>query len=260
MDVLTIIQSQLGFFLLIFTRITGILITAPVLGSRNIPVYAKAGFALILSYILAPIVIQRNLAIVPEQIWAFVFLVIGELLLGLSLGYISSMIFYAVQMAGQLLDVQIGFGIVNILDPQSGQQLPLIGNFKYILSLLVFLATNGHHILLSALFTSFKIVPVGAVVFRPHLTDLIVDITFNVLIIALKISLPILAAIFLTDIAMGILARIMPQMNIFVVGVPGKIIVGIFILALTLPFYITLLEVGFSAMYKDVYRLLLTLS
>lgn len=92
------------------------------------------------------------------------------------------------------------------------------------------------------------------------MADLVIDITFSVLIIALKISLPILVAIFLTDIAMGILARIMPQMNIFIVGIPGKIIVGIFMLALTLPFYITLLEVGFSAMYKDIYRLLLTFS
>ncbi|EAX48650.1 flagellar biosynthetic protein FliR [Thermosinus carboxydivorans Nor1] len=260
MDVITIMQSQLGFFLLIFTRVTGILTTAPILGSRNIPVYTKAGFALILSYILTPIVVQRSHIIVPDQFGAYVFLVIGELLIGLILGYISSMIFYAVQMAGQLLDMQIGFGIVNIIDPQSGQQLPLIGNFKYIFSLLVFFATNGHHILLSALFTSFKTVPVGAAVFRPQLADLVIDITFSVLIIALKISLPILVAIFLTDIAMGILARIMPQMNIFIVGIPGKIIVGIFMLALTLPFYITLLEVGFSAMYKDIYRLLLTFS
>jgi flagellar biosynthetic protein FliR len=180
----------------------------------------------------------------------------GEFLLGLIFGFVSQLILYAVQMAGHLLDMQIGFGIVNVFDPQFGQQIPLIGNFKYIMALLLFLVTNGHHMLITALFASFKLIPVTGVVFHASLAEFIVDLVSGIFTIAFKISLPVLVAILLTDVALGILARTMPQMNIFIVGVPGKILVGIFTLSLAFPFYIAFLEVGFNGMYQSIYHLL----
>ena len=159
-------------------------------------------------------------------------------------------------MSGQLLDMQIGFGVINIIDPQSGGQVPLVGNFKHILALIIFLVTNGHHVLLSALFSSFKLIPVTGVVFHAALATFMVDMISGTFVIAMKISLPIVISIIITDVALGILARTMPQMNIFVVGVPGKIIVGLFVLSLALPFYIIFLEMAFNGMYKDVFQIL----
>lgn len=254
MDIFTFIQTQLGFALLVLARVSGIFTSAPIFGSRNIPAYAKTGLALSLTYLIAPVV-ERPPAI-PDNLYAYLFLVIGEVIIGLTIGFAASLIFSAVQMAGQLLDMQIGFGIINIFDPQLGQQVPLIGNFKYILALIVFLSTNGHHIFLTALVTSFKLIPLTGVVFSSALTSLIIDMISGIFIIAIKISLPVLVAVFLTDIALGILARTIPQMNIFVVGVPAKIIVGIFVLSLALPFYVMFLEVAFNGMYNDIYRLL----
>ena len=255
MDIYALISNQLGFFLLVFTRISGIFTAAPIFGSRNFPVYAKAGLALLISYIVFPLVYSAK-AVIPDQMLAYAFMVLSELLIGLLIGYISTFVFSAVQMAGQLLDMQIGFGIVNVIDPQFGQQIPLVGNFKYILALLVFLASNGHHVLLSALFDSFKMIPVTGVALNTHIVELVVDMMFTLFITALKISLPILSALLLTDMALGILAKTMPQMNIFIVGIPGKIIIGLFVLALAMPVYIAFLEVGFNAMYRDIYRLL----
>lgn len=259
MDLFAAIQTSLGFFLLIFVRISGIFIMAPVFGSKNIPVMIKAGLSLVISLILFPMFFQTNI-ILPEQAIPYVIMLLSELIVGWIIGFASSLVFSAVHMAGQLLDTQVGFGIVNILDPQSGQQVPLIGNFKYILALLVFLVTNSHHLLLTALFNSFKIIPVSGVVFNKAITELIINMVWGIFTIAIKISLPVLVAIILTDVALGILARTMPQMNIFVVGVPGKIIVGIFVLSLALPFYILFLEVAFNGMYNDIYRVLSTLS
>lgn len=256
MDIFTFIQTQLGFALLVLARISGIFIAAPVYGSRNIPSYAKIGLAISLTYLIAPLVSRPP--IIPESLYPYSLVVIGEVGIGLIIGFAASLIFSAVQMAGQLLDMQIGFGIINIFDPQLGQQLPLIGNFKYILALIVFLSTNGHHILLTALVSSFKFIPLTGFVLTGSLTNLMVDMVSGIFIIAIKISLPVLVAVFLTDIALGILARTMPQMNIFVVGVPGKIIVGIFVLSLALPFYVMFLEVAFNGMYNDIYRLLAT--
>ncbi|MDF2635338.1 MAG: flagellar biosynthetic protein FliR [Pelosinus sp.] len=255
MDFFALMQNQVAFFLLIFVRITGIFTMTPVFGSKNIPVSIKAGLALIITYILFPIVFNDTV-IIPEHFLPFIFMVIGELIVGLTIGFVSSLVFSAIQMSGQLLDMQIGFGVINIIDPQSGSQVPLVGNFKYMLALIVFLATNGHHVLLSALFTSFKLIPVTGVIFHTALATFMVDMVGGTFVIAMKISLPIIISLIITDVALGILARTMPQMNIFVVGVPGKIIVGLFVLSLALPFYIIFLEMAFNGMYKDVFRLL----
>lgn len=257
MDLFSLMQNQVGYFLLIFTRVSGIFSAAPVFGSRNVPQYVKAGTALAISYILYPLIFQSTV-VIPESFFPYIVIVVSEFLLGLILGWVSSLVFSAVQMTGQLLDMQVGFGIVNIIDPMSGQQVPLIGNFKYILALLIFLSTNSHHILLSALFTSFKLIPVTGVVFNISLSQIMIDIVGGLFIIALKISLPVLASLLLTDVALGILARTMPQMNIFIVGVPGKIIIGLFVLSLALPFYIYFLEVVFNGMYNDIYRVMST--
>lgn len=255
MDFFTLLLSHVGFFLLIFVRISGIFMMMPIFSSRNITGRVKAGFALIISYILFPLVFS-NAAIIPEYFLPFLFIVAGELIVGLILGFVSSLIFSAIQMAGQLLDMQIGFGIINMIDPLSGQQAPLIGNFKYILALIVFLATNGHHVLLSALFASFKLIPITGVVVNVAITKFIIDLIGGLFILALKISLPVIVSLLLTDVALGILARTMPQMNIFVVGVPGKIIVGLFVLSIALPFYIFFLEMAFDGMYKNIFSLL----
>lgn len=255
MDFFALMQIQVGFFLLIFVRISGIFMMMPIFSSHNIPGRVKAAFALIITYILFPLVFNST-AVIPEHFLPFLFLVAGELIVGLILGFVSSLIFTAIQMAGQILDMQIGFGIVNMIDPMSGQQAPLIGNFKYILALMTFLGTNGHHVLLSALFASFKLIPVTGVFVNVAVTKFIVDMIGGLFILALKISLPVIVSLLLTDMALGILARTMPQMNIFVVGVPGKIIIGIFVLSMALPFYIFFLEMAFDGMYKNIFSLL----
>jgi len=254
-DFFALMQIQVGFFLLIFVRISGIFMMMPIFSSHNIPGRVKAAFALIITYILFPLVFNST-AVIPEHFLPFLFLVAGELIVGLILGFVSSLIFTAIQMAGQILDMQIGFGIVNMIDPMSGQQAPLIGNFKYILALMTFLGTNGHHVLLSALFASFKLIPVTGVFVNVAVTKFIVDMIGGLFILALKISLPVIVSLLLTDMALGILARTMPQMNIFVVGVPGKIIIGIFVLSMALPFYIFFLEMAFDGMYKNIFSLL----
>ena len=241
---------------MIFARMSGIFSTAPMFGARNVPVMVKAGLSLLLSYILLPLLFDPNL-ILPDAILSYVALIIGEFLIGLIMGFACSFIFHGIQMTGALLDMQIGFGMVHIFDPQIGQQVPLIGNFKYILAMLVYLASNSHHLFLSAMFYSFKIIPVTKGLFQPNmLANIMVDMLAVIFVIAVKIGLPIVVAVFLTEVALGILARTMPQMNIFVVGVPGKIIVGIFVLSLALPSYIVFLEVIFSEIFHHMYRLL----
>lgn len=255
MDPFAILQEQFGFFLLVFTRISGFFVAAPIFGSRNIPATAKIGFAFFLAMIVFPAVPTTE-TVLPTGVLAYILMIMRELFVGMIVGFVSTFVFSAVQMAGVLLDTQIGFGIINTIDPQSEQQVPLIGNFQYVLAVLVFLITNGHHLLLAALLSTFKLFPLSGMIFRPAMADVVVDMVYGMFIIALKISLPVLVALLLTDVALGILSRTMPQFNIFVVGIPGKILIGSFILSVGLPFYIFFLEVAFNEMYAGIYRLL----
>lgn len=249
------LQSKMAIFLLIFVRVSGIIIVAPVFSSRNVPGPIKAGLSMFISLTVLPLLATQSPPVIPEQLFVYVFLLMSEVIFGMIIGFASSLVFSAVQMTGSLLDMQIGFGVVNIFDPQAGQQVPLIGNFQYILALLLFLIINGHHILLTAIVSSFKLVPITGVVFTGSIAQLMVDMVSGIFILAFQITVPVLAALIITDIALGILARTMPQMNVFVVGVPAKIIVGIFVLSVTIPFFISFLEVGMRGMYRDVYRL-----
>lgn len=255
MDLFALVQNQIGMFLLIFVRVSGIFTAAPVFGARNVPLLVKAGMALIFSLVLLPLLGQPS-PVMPGEFLVYFSLVIKEYLVGLIIGFTASLVFSSIQMAGHLIDTQIGFSMVNVIDPLFGQQIPLIGNFKYLLALSVFLATNGHHLFIMALVSSFQVVPVTQVVFRTTLAPLFVDFLSNFFIIALKISLPVVVTLLLMDIGMGILARTMPQMNIFIVGMPAKIIVGLFMLSIALPFYILFIEVLFNGMYANLNQII----
>lgn len=251
MDLFALVQNEVGLFLLIFVRVSGIFSTAPLLGSRNVPLIVKAGLSLILALVLLPLLSQQP-PVLPESVPMYFLLVIKEYLVGLIFGFTASFIFSAIQMAGFLIDTQIGFGMVNVFDPLFGQQMPLIGNFKYLIALFVFLATNGHHLLLTALVSSFRLIPAGLAVIPPLIAPFMLDLVAGFFSIALKISLPVLVTLVLMDVGMGILAKTMPQMNIFMVGMPAKILIGIFVLSMAFPFYIFFIEGLFNEMYKNL--------
>lgn len=254
MSIVDIVMGHVSLFLVILTRISGMLLASPIFGSRNIPKVTKIGFSLLLSLIVLPLLASSTINI-PQTLGSYAFLIIGELLFGLTIGFAISLIFYAVQMTGNLLDMKIGFGVVNVIDPQAGHQVPLIGNFKYILALLLFLLFDGHHILLTAVVNSFKVVPITQMEFKPAIAAMIVDMVSAIFAFGFQITVPVIAAIIITDMSLGILARTMPQMNVFVVGIPGKIIIGILLLTVTLPFFKNFLEVGLHGTFRDVYRL-----
>ena len=261
LDLYDILQNHIGIFLLILTRVSGIFIMAPFFGSKNTPAKIRSALSLAITLVLFPTIMASGMKVaLPMTLLGYVVAVASELFVGWVIGFVAYLTFAAILMAGQLLDMQVGFGVVNVLDPTSGQQVPLIGSFKYNLALLIFLVTNSHYIVLTALVDSFTIIPIIGMHLTTALTDLMIAMTWGTFTIAIKISIPIIFAIILMDVALGVLARTMPQMNIFVVGVPAKIFVGLFVLSVTLPFYILFLDVAFHEMYTNLYNLLRTLS
>lgn len=249
--------EQIAKLLLIVVRISGMFLIAPVFGMRGVPAHLKIGLAFFAGLIALPGVpsVQEWSAMFGNPVWLLL-MVVKELAVGLVIGYTAALIFSAIQVAGQFIDLQIGFSIVNVMDPQTGFHMPIIGSFKNLLALLLFLGINGHYGLITAIMQSFQFVPLGGFAVTEGLLEFFFKSFSFMFLLALKISMPVVAALFLTDVGFAIMARTVPQMNIFVVGLPVKLLMGLLMLFLTMPFLVYFFRDLFFLMFRQVDALL----
>ena len=247
--------SELEVFFLIFIRMAGFFSIAPLFGRQNVPQYIKIGFSILLTLILYNTLNITGLDF-EGGIYGYVQKIVIELLAGLILGFISFAMFTAIYVAGQLIDMQIGFGMVNVLDPLSNIQIPITSNFYFILSMIAFLAFKGHHMLIKTLFESYKYIPIGSVNFTDNIVSKAVGIFGNIFVMGFKIAAPITAAIIITDIALGVISRTVPQFNVFVVGMPLKIALGLVIIIITIPIFMELTGELFYDMDKEMFNVI----
>lgn len=241
MDLYAQAVERFPVFMLIAMRTGAILFVSPVFGARFVPAQWKVVFTILLSLLILPLVASPAGG-TPGDLLPWAAAAVKELAVGLLLGFIANLVLAAVQAAGELLDINLGFGIANILDPQSGQTVPLMGNFHQVLAMLVFLTVNAHHVFLSALVTSFQVVPLGAAQAEPGLRDAVLQMFAGLFVTALKLAAPVLGALFITDFALGIISRAVPQMNLFAVGLPVKLLIGLLVLAASMPVFVALTD------------------
>lgn len=253
-DVLYTLMDKFSLFLLVLVRMSSLFVITPVFGGRNVPSYLKIAFAFFCSIILTTLL--KDVTVEYVNIYEYAGLILKELAIGIILGYTSNLVFSALYIAGQIIDTQIGFGMVNVLDPMQDSQVPLTGNFMYIISLVFFLILNGHHILLTALFKSYNVLPINSFVFNDVLFNNLLNVFFETFAIGFKISIPILAASLLAEVAMGILAKTVPQMNVFVVGIPLKLGVGLLTFIAMIPMLISTMNIIFDKMYGYIYLII----
>ena len=251
-DFYDILQNHISAFLLVLSRTSGIFLISPFFGSMNVPILFRVATAVTITFLLVPIVNIENFVDMPSTILMYAATVLKEIFVGWIIGLVAFISFSAINMAGKVMDMQVGFAIVNVMDPTSGQQVPLIGSFLYNLGIMIFLATNGHHMIVAALVESFKVIPLLGMEWSPSTTTLIGDLTAGIFSTGMKIAMPVTFAILMTNVGLGILARTMPQMNIFVVGIPMHLMIGIFMLSMMVPFYVLFLDVVFNAMYGNI--------
>ena len=218
--------------LLIFVRVSAFFVTIPLFSYKTIPSQLKIVLAFVLSWMMYYTFSIEAFTINGD----YLLLVLKEAIVGLVLGLVVYIVFSAVQIAGGFIDFQMGFAMANIVDPQTGAQSPLMGQFFNFLLLLVFLTINGHHLVLDGIFYSYQFMPIDQ--FFPKFGDVesieyIMKLFVAVFAIAFQMSAPIIATLFLVTLALGITGKTVPQLNIFVVGFPIKIAVG-FILLVTM--------------------------
>lgn len=245
------IVDQIDVFLLIMVRITAFFLITPIFGRRSIPNIFKIGFAMLIAIMIAStmdITIDKRY----NNMISYTLLVFAEFMAGMILSYVTYLAFLALYMAGQIIDMQIGFGMVNVIDPQSNIQIPLTANFYNIIAILAFLAIDGHHLLVSAIYYSFNVLPLGGFNINDVVAGDIIRIFSESFALGFKIAAPIVVVIFIINLALGILARTVPQMNVFFVGLPLKIFVGLAMLALMFPLFSYIMDSLTDNMFKNI--------
>jgi len=247
--------EQAEIFILTFLRVSAMIITIPILGDISVPVRVKGGLALLITFLIFPFV-QTDAWRLSSDILSLILRMAGEILIGTMVGFAGRLIFDGIQLAGQLIGFQMGFSIVNVIDPVNNEQVSIISQFQYLIAMLIFLVMNGHHIFLYAIAESFRILPPLGFHFSGELMQLVLVFVRNMLEVAIKTGAPIIAVLLFMSVGMGLVARTVPQINIFIVGFPLQIAVGLIGIGVTLPIFLRVVETNFSNLEGEIISLL----
>jgi flagellar biosynthetic protein FliR len=226
--------SQFIVFIMIFARVASMIAVAPLFGHQAIPTQIKVALAAFLAFVLFPM--QASMAFkVDIKIIGIVVLVLQEICVGLLIGFAIGLIFDGIRYAGELIGFDMGFSIASVYDPETNSSMPIISEMLYTFMALLFLSLNGHHFVLQAVQLSYKAAPIGSFTMSMVLSDKLIHLTGLMFVIGVKFAAPAMVAMFLTNIALGIMTRVVPQMNIFGVAFPLKIGVGLIVLVTSIP-------------------------
>jgi flagellar biosynthetic protein FliR len=231
----------------------------PIFDSRGIPFFLKISLALATCMVLFPL-LKLDVVPVTSDLFTLGIIAAGEILLGLAIGFSVKLLFAGIQLAGQLAGYQMGLAIANVMDPATSEQVPLLAQFNNLIGLLVFLSINAHYWFIKALTESFRLVPPLNVNFDSSLMEQLIQLSGNMFVIAVQLGAPVIAAMLLTSVAFGLVARTVPQMNVFIVAMPLKIGVGLLFIGLGLPFFSAFLKNIFSDLGQDIVLMLKAMS
>lgn len=232
-EIINISPDQFKVFLLVLTRVGVILFLFPIFGTQVLPGLVKTGLALVISLGLYTVVTIDPL-LFPNSLAGFLIFMVSELIVGAVLGLSVRLFFTAIQLAGQLVSFQMGFAMINVIDPQSGGQVSILDQIAYWVVLLVFLLLGGHHIMIYAISESFQMIDVGTVSLQKELMEKFLTLSADIFIISLKIGAPGMVALLFVSTAFGLSAKFSPQMNILIAAFPVNIVVGLFFFGISL--------------------------
>ncbi|MHB1333563.1 MAG: flagellar biosynthetic protein FliR [Sulfuriferula sp.] len=234
------LNTWIAAFLWPLTRILGLIAVAPVFGNTSIPVQVKIGIGAMLTLIIAPTI--PALPSVEPMSFAGLFILMQQLIIGLGMGFAMRVIFAAVEMAGAITGMTMGLSFASFFDPQSQGQSNFVSQFLSILATLAFLALNGHLLLLAVLAHSFTTLPISTSPMNGQVFKQIADWGGMIFSAGVQLSLPMVAALLITNIALGILTRAAPQLNLFGIGFPITLTIGFVVIGLALPYLATPLQ------------------
>ena len=256
---LNISLPQIQLFFLVFLRVGAILMSIPVFDSKSVPLFFKVSLAFTTSMVLFPLLELAPLPVLNNLV-AMGVSAAGEILLGLVIGFSVKLIFAGIQLAGQLAGYQMGMALANVMDPSASQQVPLLAQFNNLIALLIFITINAHYWFVRALAHSFQLVPPLNVNFSGSLMEHLIRMSGNMFVIGIQIGAPVIAALLITSVAFGLIARTVPQMNVFIVAMPLKIGIGLLFLGFSLPYFSAFLKKIFNGLGENIIYMLKAMS
>lgn len=233
------LNAWLAMFLWPFVRILAILATDPVFGNRSVPARVKIGLAGVMAVLVAP-TLDMPPPVEPGSA-AGLLILAKEVLIGSAIGFSMRVVFTAVEMAGHLAGLGMGLGFATFYDPQNSAQMPIVAQFTSLLAILMFLAINGHQMVILTLAESFQVLPVGSAGHAPQAWHAVALWGGEIFRVGVLLSLPVVTALLMTNLSIGVMTRAAPQLNIFAVGFPITLMVGFFVLMLSLPLILPLI-------------------
>jgi len=232
-------------FLLCLLRVAALVTAIPVFGGRQVPAQFRIGLIAAVTLMLFPLMEPLT----PEitlTMPGFGLLIVGEVLLGLLLGLSARLIFTAVELGGNVIGTKMGFAAANVFDPQSQQQVALMSRFQNLFAMLIFLALNGHHIFLRLIIKSYTILPVGYFDFSGGAMEFLTNLTSSMFVLGVQFAAPVLAILIITSLVLGVMARVFPQLNVFMLSFPVNIGIAFLVIGLTLNLSVLLLRREFD--------------
>ena len=252
---------DLGFFvaiILISLRLFAFTLVVPIFFPQGTPPILKVMFTVILAYIIAPGLNFDNLYDINNDFQLIVY-ALSEFTTGLTFGFITSICFYCIRVAGSLIDMQIGLSMLSMFDPTANSSVTFMERLLYWFSLVIFFIVDAHHILIKTLVESFNTVDIGRFIISQNSAMHVVEVFIKYFELGLRIAIPIVLIIILTDLVLGLVAKTVPQLNVMILGLPIKILLGLSVVSLSLPFFYDILGTAFDnipSSIRQLYKLL----
>ena len=241
-------------FLICATRTAALVGSMPVFSGAQTPMRFKAALALVFSLVVFPVV-EPFLPKMPFEPWSLALLLAREVTLGVMVGFVARLIFTAVEFGGTIIGYQMGFAAANVFDPQNQRQVSLMSQFQNVFAILIFMALNGHFLLLQAMVESYRLLPPGSEDFSGRAIPYLLELTGRMFVLGVKFSAPILAVLLLSGLILGVMARVFPQLNVFMLSYPVNIGLAFLVMGLTLNMVAGLLSREFTNLGGQVMEL-----
>jgi flagellar biosynthetic protein FliR len=251
MEILNVIDPiEFRTYMLVLLRFSIILFMFPVFSSSVFPATLKVGFAMVVSLLFYSVV-EVDITRFPLSVVATGLLIFAEALIGLTLGLCLRVFFASVQLAGQIIGFQMGFAMINVVDPMTGANVTIMDQLAYWVSLLTFLLLNGHHIMFLAIIESFELVPIGSFMMQEAIMAKYVELGAQMFLLSIKIGAPVIASLGFVSVGFGLISKFAPQMNVMIVAFPLKIVAGLLLFSLVLQIVVMMTK-NYVAHFKEL--------
>ena len=244
-------------FMFVFIRMISFFGIVNIFFPKGMPNTAKVAFSAIMAFMLLPGINQGAFSV--NNNLQLILIIGSEITTGLTLGFLTNLCFNSIKMAGQIIDTEVGFGMISLFDPTTSSNATFIENLLYWFSIMLFFITDTHHVLITQLIKSFQVVPIGKFILSPKSTTVILEVFIKYFAIGLRIAVPIVFIILITDLTMGLIARTVPQLNVMILGLPIKIVLGLTCLSLALPIIAKEIIANFDGLthiFKQIYQVI----